>query len=212
MAVGKIMVTVHDDDPLSRAGVVALLRNQSEMIVVEDPGAAEENRAASVAVIIVDLLDETTVGQLRKLVVDRKKRVVLVTKELDEEQIQLVVDAGVQNIVWRRHATVDQIAKAVHIASLGKGMVPSDLLPCLLEQMRRTRHDDRANSPVGAELTEREIAVLRLAAEGSDTKEIAERLSYSERTVKGLLHDLMVRMRLRNRTQAVAFAVREGYI
>lgn len=212
MTAHKIMVTVHGTDLLSCAGVVALLGNQSDMVVVQDPGAAEADCTTIVAMIIVDLLDEVAVGQLRKLVMARKDRVVLVTGDLDEAQLQLVIDAGVQNVVWRRHATAERIAKAVHIAAVGGGTVPPDLLPCLLAQLRRMRLTGSGPRSPGAELTAREVAVLRLAAEGADTKEIAERLLYSERTVKGLLHDLMVRMRLRNRTHAVAFAVRQGYI
>jgi DNA-binding NarL/FixJ family response regulator len=61
-------------------------------------------------------------------------------------------------------------------------------------------------------LTEREIAVLSLLAEGHDTAEVGRRLFYSERTVKNIVHDVTSRFDLRNRTHAVAFAVREGYI
>ncbi|WP_433558386.1 LuxR C-terminal-related transcriptional regulator [Pseudonocardia xinjiangensis] len=203
---------MHDNDPLSRAGVVALLRNQSDMLVAEDPAGTNGDCTASVAIIIIDLLDEATLHHLRKLVVDRNKKVVLVTGELDDAQIKLLVDTEVQNFVWRRSATAEELVKAVQIASLGEGVVPPDLLPALLTQLRRARHDDGRELSARTALTEREVAVLRLAAEGLDTKEIAVRLSYSERTVKGLLHDLMVRMQMRNRTQAVAFAVREGYI
>ncbi|MGH9118641.1 MAG: LuxR C-terminal-related transcriptional regulator [Acidimicrobiales bacterium] len=61
-------------------------------------------------------------------------------------------------------------------------------------------------------LTEREIEVLRLVAEGCDTAEIAGRPAYSERTIKNIVHDVIVRLALRNRTHAVAYAVREGLI
>ena len=61
-------------------------------------------------------------------------------------------------------------------------------------------------------LTEREIEVLRLVAEGLDTAEIAEKLAYSERTIKNVIHDITSRLCLRNRTHAVAWAVREGLI
>jgi DNA-binding NarL/FixJ family response regulator len=54
--------------------------------------------------------------------------------------------------------------------------------------------------------------VLRLVAEGHDTSEIADQLCYSERTVKNVLHDITTRLQLRNRTHAVAYAVREGLI
>lgn len=54
--------------------------------------------------------------------------------------------------------------------------------------------------------------MLKLVADGFDTSEIAHKLSYSERTIKGIIHDVTTRLQLRNRTHAVAFAVREGLI
>ena len=61
-------------------------------------------------------------------------------------------------------------------------------------------------------LTEREIEVLRLVAEGYDTAEIAKTICFSERTIKSILHDVTTRLQLRNRAHAVAYAVREGLI
>jgi DNA-binding NarL/FixJ family response regulator len=61
-------------------------------------------------------------------------------------------------------------------------------------------------------LSEREIEVLRLLAEGLDTAGVAEHMCYSERTVKNVLHDITRRFNLRNRTQAVVFAMRKGLI
>src|SRR5205807_879689 len=61
-------------------------------------------------------------------------------------------------------------------------------------------------------LTEREIKVLKLLAEGMDTAEVGRELFYSERTVKNILHDVTSRLNLRNRTHAVAYALRQGLI
>jgi DNA-binding NarL/FixJ family response regulator len=61
-------------------------------------------------------------------------------------------------------------------------------------------------------LTDREIKVLRLIADGHDTNEIAQELCYSQRTVKNVVHGVTTRLQLRNRTHAVAYAVREGLI
>ncbi|MFB6988605.1 response regulator transcription factor [Streptomyces sp. NPDC056178] len=58
----------------------------------------------------------------------------------------------------------------------------------------------------------REIDVLRLIAEGHDTEVIAKELAYSERTIKNVLHELMTRLQLRNRSHAVAYAMRQGLI
>jgi DNA-binding NarL/FixJ family response regulator len=59
-------------------------------------------------------------------------------------------------------------------------------------------------------LTERELKVLRLVADGFDTAEIARELAYSERTIKDILHQVTTRLDLRNRTHAVAYALRTG--
>ncbi|HWB72974.1 MAG TPA: helix-turn-helix transcriptional regulator [Egibacteraceae bacterium] len=61
-------------------------------------------------------------------------------------------------------------------------------------------------------LNRREVEVLRLVAEGLDTAEIANHLSYSERTIKNVIHDATMRLNLRNRTHAVAYALRQGLI
>jgi DNA-binding NarL/FixJ family response regulator len=56
------------------------------------------------------------------------------------------------------------------------------------------------------------VEVLRLLADGLDTSEIAHKLAYSERTVKNVVHDVTTRLQLRNRSHAVAYALREGLI
>jgi DNA-binding NarL/FixJ family response regulator len=63
-----------------------------------------------------------------------------------------------------------------------------------------------------AGLTDRETKVLRLVADGFDTAEIATNLAYSERTVKNVIHDVTARLQLRNRSHAVAYALRAGLI
>jgi DNA-binding CsgD family transcriptional regulator len=91
--------------------------------------------------------------------------------------------------------------------------VPPDLLGRLLTQVGRLH--DHVLGPRGltlAGLTQREIDVLKLVAEGLNTGEIARRLSYSERTIKNVIHDVTARFRLRNRSHAVAYAMREGLI
>jgi DNA-binding NarL/FixJ family response regulator len=61
-------------------------------------------------------------------------------------------------------------------------------------------------------LNDREVMVLRMLADGSNTREIAHRLNYSERTVKAIIQDITQRFGLRNRSHAVAFALRNGLI
>jgi DNA-binding NarL/FixJ family response regulator len=103
--------------------------------------------------------------------------------------------------------------RGVQKADRGAGDLPADLLGGLLDQVGRARRCGAA--PAGlitSGLSERETDVIRLVAEGLDTREIASKLCYSERTIKNVLHGLMSRLQLRNRAHAVAFAAREGYL
>jgi DNA-binding NarL/FixJ family response regulator len=68
----------------------------------------------------------------------------------------------------------------------------------------------RGLTPTG--LTEREVRVLRMLADGHETSTIARELNYSERTVKNIVHDITTRLQLRNRAHAVAFGIRNGLI
>jgi DNA-binding NarL/FixJ family response regulator len=76
--------------------------------------------------------------------------------------------------------------------------------------IQRDASDPRG--PIAAEFFSREVDVLRLLAEGMDTMEIAGRLSYSERTVRNIIHGVLTRLKLRNRVHAVAYAFRSGVI
>ena len=88
----------------------------------------------------------------------------------------------------------------------GTGVVTSDVLRELLDGLG----PEGPAKPTAARLTEREQQVLALIAAGHPTREVAERLCYSERTVKNVLHDIVTKLGARSRSQAVAHAVREG--
>jgi DNA-binding NarL/FixJ family response regulator len=88
-------------------------------------------------------------------------------------------------------------------------VVAPDLLGNLLKSVSAEGVNGR---PPLARLTEREQQVLALIAQGHPTREVAQELCYSERTVKNVLHDVVTKLNARSRSQAVAHAVREGLI
>jgi DNA-binding NarL/FixJ family response regulator len=194
-------------DPISQAGVVAQLRMRPEIRVVDT--AAE----ADVAVMITDTVDDTTTRDLRAMRKDGRPRLMLVATSVDDGALVAAAEAGVAGLLRRSDASSDMLVKTIRKVSSGEGEVPPDLLGRLLEQVGRLQRQVLA--PRGLTftgLTPRETQVLRLVADGLDTGEIALRMCYSERTVKNVLHDLTTRLQLRNRTHAVAYAVREGLI
>jgi DNA-binding NarL/FixJ family response regulator len=202
-----IRVRVHASDRLSEAGVAAELVQWPEVRVV---GPEDE---ADVAVVVVDEVDEDALRMLRAAQRADRDRVVLVATRIDDRGLLQAVEAGACGLVRRSEANGRAIVGAVRTAARGDGTLPGDLLGRLLTQVGRLQRQVLA--PHGLSfggLTDREVAVLRLVADGLDTGEIARQLAYSERTIKNVIHDVTTRLHLRNRSQAVAYALREGLI
>ncbi|SHI13763.1 DNA-binding response regulator, NarL/FixJ family, contains REC and HTH domains [Streptomyces sp. 3214.6] len=202
-------MAVQAPDPLSREGAVSQLRVRPEVEVREELPAA----AGTVVLLIEDTLDEAALARLRRIVRSEGARAVLVVGTIRETELLDVIECGVGAIVWRREATAHRLVQAVLAAHRGDGDLPADLLGRLISQVG-TMHRGAAGRPGAPSLglAPREVDVLRLVAEGLDTGEIASKLSYSERTVKNVMHGLTTRLHLRNRAHAVAYALREGYI
>jgi DNA-binding NarL/FixJ family response regulator len=204
----RIPTYVFAADPVLQAGVSAQLRRRPEIKVVESVDAV-----ASVAVVVADEVDEPTVQTIRALQRDHHPRVVLVVTRLEDTGIFAALEAGACGLLRREEASPERLVETVQAADRGDGSVPPDLLGRLLSQIGRLQR--QVLTPRGLRITglsEREADVLRLVAEGWDTAEIAGKLAYSERTIKNVIHDVTVRLCLRNRTHAVAYAVREGLI
>lgn len=204
-------VSVHVDawDPILKAGVVSHLRHRPEVRMLDD-GDAEE---AEVTVVVVDAVDERTVQMLKQRQRTSATRLVLVASGLDDSDVVVAAEAGVVGLLRRSEASAERLVAAIRGASVDEGTVPSDLLGRLLGQvgaLQRGFLGPRGLMFNG--LATREIEVLRLVADGCDTQEIADRLAYSERTVKNVLHDVTTRLQLRNRSHAVAYALRQGLI
>ena len=204
---GPIRIRVHASDRLSEVGVTAELKEWPDVRVVGDADDAD------VAVVVADDIDENAVRMLRAAQRADGDRAGLVATRIDDRGLLEAVEAGACGLVRRSDANGQALVAAVRTAARGDGSLPSDLLGRLLMQVGKLQR--QVLTPHGLSfggLSNREIAVLRLVAEGLDTREIAQRLSYSERTIKNVIHDVTTRLQLRNRSQAVAYALREGLI
>jgi DNA-binding NarL/FixJ family response regulator len=204
-----ITTYVHCTDPISLAGVVAQLRMRPEVRVVEELDVDQ----AHVAIVVADQLDDDTGRVIRALCRGDRPRIVLVAATIDEATVVAAAELGVGGLLRRTDATADALVRTISRVAAGEGDVPPDLLGRLLEQVGRLQRQVLAPRGLAfSGLTPRETEVLRLVAEGHDTAEIAAEMCYSERTVKNVLHDLTTRLQLKNRTHAVAYAMREGLI
>jgi DNA-binding NarL/FixJ family response regulator len=136
-------------------------------------------------------------------------RVLVCTSEASDDVVLATLQAGAVGFIRKDTLTPDALAAAVQAAASGTGVVAPDLLGNLLKGMSPEGANGR---PALARLTEREQQVLALIAQGHPTREVAQELCYSERTVKNVLHDVVTKLNARSRSQAVAHAVREGLI
>lgn len=207
---GRTRVQVLAADPVSEAGVASQLRFRAELEVVPANGTDQQ---PDVVIVVADEVDEERLRTVRAVRRTGRSRVLLVASELDGRAVLAAVEAGASGIVRRREATPDRLSAAIRAAANGDGTLPPDLLGRLLHQVgdpSRTHGMSRGLTFGG--LTQRELSVLQLLADGFSTSEIARELAYSERTIKNAIHDLTSRLNLRNRSHAVAFALRQGLI
>lgn len=195
-------------DPVSRDGIASLLRGQAVELV-------DERRldAGSVGLVVVDEVDGQAAVQVKALRRRGVEGVVVVATRLDDAGLLAAVEAGAQAVLRRVEATSAKLLACIRAAGAGEGLLPPDLLGRLLGQVGQLQR--QVLEPRGltfSGLTEREVQVLRLLADGLDTAEVSRRLFLSERTVKNVVHDITSRLNLRNRTHAVAFALKQGLI
>jgi DNA-binding NarL/FixJ family response regulator len=198
--VEQIRVGVCAQDPMTRAGLVNCLESQSGIIVVED-----ERRNDAVVVAAFDRLTPEAVAALHA-VTEVATPVVLVQDRINSVELLASIERRVVALLPRGAAADGRLTKSVRAAA-------GDDSPSNTLREAHPHLDVNATDEVKASsLSPREIAVLRLAADGLDSGEIAQELCYSERTVKNVFYLLTNRLHLRNRSHAVAFALRAGVI
>ncbi len=206
----RVPLAIYAQDPILEAGVRSQLRSRPEVELV---GAAEEDRAA-VALVVVDRLDDEAVRLLRRLQHSSSGvRVGLMIGHLEHNVLRTTVECGVAAVVRRSEASEHRLVSVITSLARGEGVLPADLLGRLLDevgQLQRTVLDPHGLTL--STLTAREADMVRLVAEGLDTAEIAMKTSYSERTVKNVLHEVITRFKLRNRAHAVGYLIRHGLI
>lgn len=195
-----IRVSVRAADPLTRAGLRSELQHEAGVSLHDDPADAE---------VVVAVAD----SPIRDLLTASNAQLVLVADQPRQAELLAAVEHGLAVLVPRAEATTPRLLRAITDAHRGLGDVPPEQLGHLLSGLAQLHREILAPRDLTlAGLSHRETDVLRLLAEGSDTAQIAARLSYSERTVKNILQGVLGRLDLRNRTHAVAHAIRLGLI
>lgn len=205
-----VTVAVMASEPLIAQGAAAYLRTFPGVTPIPQDRLA----GADVVLVIAGHVSEQTLSlmeQAAELVSDREMRFVLVCDGIREPQLLRALSLGLVSVLLRQDADYQQIARALVNAREGRVELPREAHEWLEKRLRSIQRDVLApHGLTAAGLYTREVEVLRLLAEGMDITEIAQRLNYSERTVRNIIHGVLSRMKLRNRVHAVAYALRNG--
>jgi DNA-binding NarL/FixJ family response regulator len=208
-----VKLFVLDPHTIYRRGLAACL----ELLPgVEDVGEAESIREAwehpdlfASELVLLEVAMPGGDGFISAVTEATAARVLVCTSSPSDDAVLSALQAGAVGFLRKDTLTPDALAAAVQAAASGTGVMAPDLLGNLLKGVSAEGLNGR---PALARLTEREQQVLALIAQGHPTREVAQELCYSERTVKNVLHDVVTKLNARSRSQAVAHAVREGLI
>jgi DNA-binding NarL/FixJ family response regulator len=204
--VPTIRILIVDDHPLFLEGIAVVVANQADMQLVGRAStgrqAIEEYRRATPDVTLMDLRLPDMSGIAAVTAIRREfpdARVVMLTTFEGDVEIQRALAAGVRAYLLKS-APLEELIDAIHKVSAGRKHLPPQVAENLAEHFS------------GDGLSEREVEVLRRMAEGDRNRDIGERLSISEETVKVHVRHIMDKLGAKDRTQAVAIGIRRGVI
>ena len=163
--------------------------------------------------VAVSSVDASALDLLRVLPAPAQARFVLVADGGWYVDPTAVAEHRVRAVLWRAETDGTALVQTVRAVAVGQACLPPVIQGRLLDQLEYVQRE--VLSPKGltaSGLSCREIDVLRLVSEGMTLSEIAVKLSYAERTIKNIVSAVMIRLGVRNRVQAVSYAIRAGLI
>lgn len=206
----RVAIIAHD--PISGEGAAAYLRGAPGYAVLA-PG--EVPRAEVLLVIVPELREKTLadLARIRRTTLIPDVRTVLVADRIEEDELSGLGEFSLSAVLYRGSATREKVLDA--LAARVPAAEPEDVRATRLTNEFHASEGE-ARHPRGFlgrhRLQSREVEILGLLADGFGTVEIAARMAYSERTIKNIISTLLVRFDLRNRSHAVAYALRTGII
>jgi two-component system NarL family response regulator len=134
-------------------------------------------------------------------------RIIMLTVSDEEADLYDAVKNGASGYLLK-DSSIDEVAQAIRVVADGQSLISPSMAIKLLDEFKQMSRSDRQQVPT-PRLTERELEVLKLVAQGLNNREIAKRLFISENTVKNHVRNILEKLQLHSRMEAVMYAVRE---
>jgi DNA-binding NarL/FixJ family response regulator len=213
----ELRVVLVDDHDLFRTGLRSLLEEQGLQVVGEAENGEVALRLVSELAPDVVIMDLRMPG-LGGVETTRKisgiaplTRVVVLTISVEDEDVINAVMAGACGYLLK-DSSIEQLIAGITAAAGGESLISPQIASKLLQRLRAQSADAEAATTIRTELSERELEVLRLIANGKDNAVIARELFISPKTVKNHISNILMKLQIENRIQAAVYAVRSGIV
>jgi len=213
--VDKISVLITDDHALVRQGVRTFLELQPDLTVIGEADSGETAvRMAAELVPDVALMDLVMPGiggveatrQVKQ--VSPHTQIIVLTSYHEDEYIFPALRAGALSYVLK-DVGPDELADTIRMAARGESVLHPRVAARVVQEVRGARRD---TPNLFTDLSDRELEVLRLIADGLSNAEIASKLVISEKTVKGHVSNILSKLHMMDRTQAAVYAWQQGLV
>jgi DNA-binding NarL/FixJ family response regulator len=212
-----VRVVLVDDHDLFRGGLRDILQDQGIDVIGEASDGERGVRlvtelAPDVAVMDLNMPGMSGIEATRILATKAPaSRVLVLTISSDDSDIMEAMLAGASGYLLK-DATVEELAGGIRAAAAGESSIAPKIAARLLSRLREDHREPPPTEEGRADLSDRELEVLRLLAEGKGNAEIAGELFISPKTVKNHIASILVKLQMENRIQAAVYAVRSGII
>jgi DNA-binding NarL/FixJ family response regulator len=212
-----VRVLVVDDQELFRRGLTMLLAVESGIEVVGEAGDGVEGTAlaesAAPDVVLLDVRMPKRSGIEACLAIKESvpsAKIIMLTVSDEQADLYEAVKSGASGYLLK-DSSIEEVAQAVRVVADGQSLISPSMAIKLIDEFKEMSKPEKTSGP-GLRLTERELDVLRLVAQGHSNKEIAARLYISENTVKNHVRNMLEKLQLHSRMEAVMYAVRENLL
>ncbi len=209
-----VRVLVVDDQELFRRGLIMLLSGDTDIEVVGEAsdGITATELAVKTApdVILLDVRMPRRTGVeacrgIKEAVPSAK--IIMLTVSDEEADLYESVKNGASGYLLK-DSSIEEVAQAIRVVNEGQSLISPSMAVKLIDEFKQMSKPEREQGPA-LRLTDRELEVLRLVAKGLNNREVAKELFISENTVKNHVRNILEKLQLHSRMEAVMYAMRE---